>query len=131
GIISLKNQSISDFSLYSWRSQIGYVSQESPIIAGTVRENITYGLNDDISEDAVIEAAKLAYADQFIEEISNGYKTEVGERGIKLSVGSRHRSGNAHSILRNPKILMFYEATSNLESKAEIILQQALKNLMK
>jgi len=131
GIISLKNQSISDFSLYSWRSQIGYVSQESPIIAGTVRENITYGLNDDISEDAVIEAAKLAYADQFIEELSNGYKTEVGERGIKLSGGQRQRIGIAPALLRDPKILMLDEATSSLDSKSEIIVQKALKNLMK
>ena len=131
GSIKLGGQSIGCFSLYSWRSQIGYVSQESPIIAGTIRENIIYGLHDDISETAMIEAAKGAYADQFVGEFSDGYDTEVGERGIKLSGGQRQRIGIARALLRNPKILMLDEATSSLDSKSEIIVQKALKNLMK
>src|SRR5699024_8168170 len=131
GSIKLGEQSIDCFSLYSWRSQIGYVSQESPIIAGTIRENIAYGLHDEINEAAMIEAARGAHADQFVCEFANGYDTEVGERGIKLSGGQRQRIRIARALLRNTKILMLDEATSSLDSKSEIIVQKALKNLMK
>ena len=129
GVIRLGEESIDDFSLYSWRSQIGYVSQESPIVAGTIRENITYGL-DEVRDGEIIKAAKMAYADQFISEFPDQYDTEVGERGIKLSGGQRQRIAIARALLRNPKVLMLDEATSSLDSKSEIVVQKALKNLM-
>ncbi|HLR53019.1 MAG TPA: ABC transporter ATP-binding protein, partial [Candidatus Avamphibacillus sp.] len=103
GTIRLGEEPIEDFTLYSWRSQIGYVSQESPIVAGTIRENITYGL-EEVNEHEMIEAAKMAYADQFISEFSDQYDTEVGERGIKLSGGQRQRIAIARALLRNPKV---------------------------
>lgn len=130
GEIKLGSTDVNNFSLYSWRSHIGYVSQESPIMGGTIRENITYGFKD-VDEQLIIEAAKMAYADQFINQFTNGYETEVGERGIKLSGGQKQRIGIARALLRNPKVLLLDEATSSLDSTSEIVVQKALENLMR
>lgn len=131
GAIYFGERRIQEFSLRSWRHLIGYVSQESPLVAGTIRENICYGLEDEVSEAALEKAAKMAYADEFICTFPNGYETEVGERGIKLSGGQRQRIGIARALLRDPKILMLDEATSSLDSQSEIYVQKALHNLMR
>lgn len=131
GSISIGGTSINDFTLLSWRCQIGYVSQESPIVSGTIRDNICYGIDRDITDEELNQVAKMAYADQFISELPNGYDTEVGERGMKLSGGQRQRIAIARAFLRNPKILMLDEATSSLDSKSEKVVQQALNHLMK
>ncbi|MFA1715050.1 ABC transporter ATP-binding protein [Peribacillus frigoritolerans] len=131
GTISIGGTSINDFTLLSWRSQIGYVSQESSIVSGTIRNNICYGIDRDITDEELNQVAKMAYADQFISELPNGYDTEVGERGMKLSGGQRQRIAIARAFLRNPKILMLDEATSSLDSKSEKVVQQALNHLMK
>ncbi|MFP5115795.1 ABC transporter ATP-binding protein [Bacillaceae bacterium C204] len=131
GMIRLGQEPINDFSLFSWRSQIGYVSQESPIVAGTIRDNIGYGMDKIVADTEIERVAKMAFAHQFIAELPNGYDTEVGERGIKLSGGQRQRIAIARAFLRDPKILMLDEATSSLDSKSEHVVQQALQNLMK
>ncbi len=132
GEIRIGNTPINQLSLNSWRSQIGYVSQESAMMAGTIRENLCYGLNDStqISDERLWEVAKMAYADQFIEDFPKGLDTEVGERGVKLSGGQRQRIAIARAFLRDPKILMMDEATASLDSQSESVVQQALTRLM-
>lgn len=132
GVIRIGAVSITDLSMASWRSQIGYVSQESAMMAGTIRENLVYGLKDRkaIPDERLWGVAKMAYADQFIEEFPNGLDTEVGERGVKLSGGQRQRIAIARAFLRDPKILMMDEATASLDSQSEGIVQEALTRLM-
>lgn len=132
GEIRIGDTPIQKLSLNSWRNQIGYVSQESAMMAGTIRENLYYGLEngDKIPDERLWEVAKMAYADQFIADFPKGLDTEVGERGVKLSGGQRQRIAIARAFLRDPKILMMDEATASLDSQSEGIVQQALTRLM-
>ncbi|MFA9559968.1 ABC transporter ATP-binding protein [Evansella sp. AB-rgal1] len=132
GEILIGSTPIKDLSMESWRTQIGYVSQDSPMMAGTIRENLCYGLesSDSISDERLWEVAKMAYADQFIQEFPQKLDTEVGERGVKVSGGQRQRIAIARAFLRDPKILMMDEATASLDSQSEGIVQQALSRLM-
>lgn len=132
GEIRVGGTPIRDISVQSWRSQIGYVSQESAMMAGTIRENLTYGLDnrDELTDDRLWEVAQMAYADQFIKDFANGLDTEVGERGVKLSGGQRQRIAIARAFLRDPKLLMMDEATASLDSQSEGVVQQALTRLM-
>ncbi|HWK24160.1 MAG TPA: ABC transporter ATP-binding protein [Ureibacillus sp.] len=130
GVIQVGETPINEISLSCWRSQIGYVSQESAMMSGTIRDNLCYGLNEEISDERLWKVAKMAYADEFIREFSQGLDTEVGERGVKLSGGQKQRIAIARAFLRNPKILLMDEATASLDSQSESVVQQALSRLM-
>lgn len=132
GKIRIGNTPIHELSLHAWRSQIGYVSQESAMMAGTIRDNLTYGLEnvEAITDDSLWKVTEMAYADTFIKSFKEGLDTEVGERGVKLSGGQRQRINIARAFLRNPKILMLDEATASLDSQSEHAVQQALSRLM-
>lgn len=130
GSIMLGEQNIEQIPLHAWREGIGYVLQESPLMSGSIKSNITYGLTRPVTDNEVREAARLANAAAFIEQLPSGYDTEVGERGIKLSGGQRQRIAIARALLRDPKLLLLDEATSNLDSESEALVQEALQNLM-
>ncbi|GKV55347.1 multidrug ABC transporter permease [Sporosarcina sp. NCCP-2222] len=130
GAIKIGKKNINTYSINSWRDNIGYVSQDTTIFAGTIKENIAYGVKRDVTDEDIAKAAKLAYADEFIEKMTDKYNTYVGERGVKLSGGQRQRIGIARVLLRNPQLLMLDEATSSLDSTSEAIVQKALNNLM-
>ncbi|WP_082053176.1 ABC transporter ATP-binding protein [Gordoniibacillus kamchatkensis] len=131
GAIKFGDEPLETYSLESWRERIGYVSQESPILAGTIRDNLCYGVRREVSEQELRAAAKLAYADGFIEALPDGYDTQVGERGMKLSGGQRQRLAIARALLRDPQLLLLDEATSSLDSQSERVVQEALDNVMK
>lgn len=129
GRISIDHQDISQLSQADLRSKITYVAQEPILFHRTLAENIRYGQLD-ASDEAVVAAAKMANAHEFISQLSDGYNTLVGERGIKLSGGQRQRIAIARAVLKNAPILVLDEATSALDSESEVLIQDALWKLM-
>lgn len=129
GWIEIDGHNIMDVTLLSLRSQIGLVPQETFLFGGTIADNISYG-NLNADREAIISAAKAAYAHDFIEKLPKGYDTEVGERGLKISAGQRQRIAIARALLKDPRILILDEATSALDSESEKMVQMALDSLM-
>lgn len=129
GRLLIDGVDIQSFTLASLRAQIGIVSQEVVLFDDTVIKNILFG-RQSASETDIVQAAKLAYAHDFIERLPQGYKTKIGERGVKLSGGERQRLAIARAILRDPPLLILDEATSALDSESERVVQLALSNLM-
>lgn len=130
GTILIDGVDLREIRLAALRRQIGIVSQETLLFDDTVRNNIAYG-KDEVTEEAITDAAKAAYAHEFIMRLSNGYDTLIGENGVKLSGGERQRLAIARALLRNPPILILDEATSSLDTESERMVQMALANLMK
>ena len=130
GKIMLNGIDLRDYQLRSYRDLIGVVQQEVFLFDGTVFENIAYA-NRVATIAQVIEAARLANADEFIVELPDGYESIIGERGVKLSGGQRQRLSIARALLANPQILILDEATSNLDTESEQLIQQSMTTLLK
>jgi len=130
GSITIDGMDIRDMTKESLRSQIGIVQQDVFLFTGTLRENIAYGKLDATKEE-IEHAARQAHMEEFINELPNGYETQVGERGLKLSGGQKQRIAIARMFLKNPPILILDEATSALDTETEKIIQKALTELSK
>ena len=121
---------IESFPLELWRRRIGYVPQEAPLISGTVRENLCWGLAEEPTPQKIERVLRAARADRFVGNLEQGLDTFVGERGVKLSGGQRQRLAIARAFLADPGILMLDEATANLDAESEESVHLALANLM-
>lgn len=129
GSITLDGHKIHDLKISYLREQIGLVSQDPFLFNGTVAENILYG-NIEASQEAITQAARAAHADDFILKLPNGYDTLVGERGVKLSGGEKHRIAIARAFLKDPPILILDEATASVDTQTEARIKDALAHLM-
>ena len=129
GAITLDSHDLRDLTLDSLRRQISFVLQEVFLFHGSVRENILFG-RPGASDRRMIEAARVANAEEFIEQLPGGYETMIGERGVKLSGGQRQRLAIARAVLRDAPILILDEATSSVDTETELLIQQALERLM-
>lgn len=130
GSISLDSIDIRQMTKETLRQQLAIVAQEPVLFSGSIRDNIAYGKRD-ASDDEIIAAAKDANADAFIRSFPDGYQTLVGERGVKLSGGQKQRIAIARALLKNPRVLILDEATSNLDAESESLVQDALQKLMR
>ncbi len=129
GSITLDGHDLRDYRIDNLRGLTGIVTQESILFNDTVFNNIAFGM-DNVSREAVIEAAKIANAHEFITKLEKGYDTIIGDRGMNLSGGQRQRLSIARAVLKNPPILILDEATSSLDTESERLVQDALSKVM-
>ncbi|MFT4902869.1 MAG: ABC-type multidrug transport system fused ATPase/permease subunit [Thalassomonas sp.] len=130
GVVLIDNNDISKVSLNSFRSQLGVVLQDDFLFEGTIRENIMFP-RPNASEGKVIQAVTAAYVNEFTDRFDDGLDTLIGERGVKLSGGQRQRIAIARAMLADPRVLILDEATSNLDTESESLIQKSLAELMK
>ena len=130
GKVLVDGVDVRDYRLQALRDQIGYVLQETVLFRGSVRDNIAYG-REGATDEEIVQAAKLANADEFISRMADGYQTFVGDRGDTLSGGQRQRIGIARAIIRNNPILILDEPTAALDTESERLVIEALERLMK
>ena len=128
GSVSLDGNDVKELKLASLRGSISLVSQNTTLFPGTVRENILYG-RPSASEEEVLEAARIAEATNFINELPEGWETDIGEDGHRLSGGQRQRLAIARAVLKNAPILVFDEATSNVDNETEAALQRSIERI--
>jgi len=128
GRVLLDDEDLRNYDIQGFRKFLAIVPQEVEIFDLSVAENIAYA-HPKASQQEIKAAASIANADEFINKLDKGYKTLVGERGIKLSGGQRQRLGIARAVLANPRVLIFDEATSNLDSRSEVLIQDAMKKI--
>lgn len=131
GSIRIGANDIRDVDLKVLRQGVGYVGQDVYLFPGSVADNIAYGAERSVSRHEIEAAARLAYAEEFIKELPQGYDTVIGERGQKLSGGQRQRISIARAILKNPPILVLDEATSAVDNETETLIQKSLQELSK
>ncbi len=129
GVITIDGVDIARATLSSLRAQMGIVTQDTILFDDTILNNIAYGQRD-VASHLVVEAARIANADEFIEALPARYETRIGERGVRLSGGEKQRIAIARAILKNPPILILDEATSALDAESERLVQEALDRLM-
>jgi ATP-binding cassette subfamily B protein len=130
GTITLDGVDITRYPRQYLRSQIGIVEQEPFLFSRSIKDNITYGVHREVSEEEIIQAAKFAAVHDVIEEFPNGYDTMVGERGVTLSGGQKQRVAIARALLKNPRILILDDSTSSVDTETEAQIRAALENLM-
>ncbi len=130
GTIQLDGRNLQDIGLDSYRRLLGVVEQDVFLFDGSIRDNIAYGRRD-AQQFEIVDAAEAAAAREFIEKLPDGFNTWIGERGVKLSGGQRQRLAIARAILADPRILILDEATSNLDSESERLIQRSLSRLLK
>ena len=130
GDIKIDNQSIYNSSIFSLRKNISLVSQDTLLFDDTIKNNIAYA-NPKASHDEIVEAAKLSFANEFIEKLPNNYDTIIGENGIRLSGGEKQRLSIARAILKKSPIILLDEATSSLDAETENKIQEAINFLTK
>jgi subfamily B ATP-binding cassette protein MsbA len=129
GSVKIDGYDIRDISLDSLKKNLAFVDQETFLFNGSIKDNIRYGMLD-ADDSAVVEAARQAYADEFIAKLPQGYDTSIGDRGVRLSGGQRQRLCVARALLKDAPILILDEATSALDTESEAMVQKALVNLM-
>lgn len=129
GAILIDGVDIRDFKVRDLRGLIGNVNQEPILFNDTVANNISFG-TDNVSPEAILEAARIAHVDEFVQHMPEGYDSNIGDRGTKLSGGQRQRLSIARAVFKNPPIMILDEATSSLDTASERLVQQALETLM-
>ncbi len=130
GVITLDGKDITKYPRKYLRSQIGIVEQEPFLFSRSIKENITYGVHRQVSDEEISQAAQFAAIHEVIEEFPKGYDTLVGERGVTLSGGQKQRVAIARALLKNPRILIMDDSTSNVDTQTEALIRSALDHLM-